>query len=727
MAASPARPTKVVRVTSASQGPEARLLAVERSHHGHTVVDHYEWLRDKDDPTVVAHLEAENEYAAAATAHLEPLRQAIFDEIKGRTQEDDTSVPYRQGQWWYYSRTIEGAQYAVHCRCPADPDDGTIATWTPPTVEAGTPTVGEQVLLDCNARAEGHGFYSLGGFDVSPDGRLLAFAEDVTGDERFTLRFRDLQSGELLADEVPELSYGFVWATADGPGSLFYSVVDDAWRPYQVRRHVLGTSADEDTVVFTEPDERFWLGVEESTDRAHLLIGSHSRTTSEVLAVPLADPGAPPTTIAGRRDGVEYQVDHATVAGRGVFVIVHNDGAEDFAVALAEAGDPDPANWVPLISHRQGTRIDRVLAMDRALLVSLRRDALSRVVVIPLDPHRPNGVAPPWEVPFAEELFTSSIGGASDSSAPVVRIDYTSYVTPATTYDLDLQTRELVLRKQLPVLGGYRAENYEQHRLWATADDGTEVPVSVVCRAGVRPDGRNPLVLYGYGSYEMSMDPGFTTSRLSLLDRGVVFAVAHVRGGGELGRHWYEQGRVGAKRNTFTDFVAAGEFLVEAGWADPARMTAMGGSAGGLLMGAVANLAPELFCGILAQVPFVDPLTTVLDPSIPLTVIEWEEWGDPLHDPDAYAYIRSYAPYENVADLPYPPILAMTSLHDTRVLYVEPAKWVARLRAIAPDAGPYLVKVVMEGGHGGVSGRYESWREKAYELAWLLDRMDAAG
>ena len=320
---------------------------------------------------------------------------------------------------------------------------------------------------------------------------------------------------------------------------------------------------------------------------------------------------------------------------------MHNDGAEDFAVALAEAGDPDPAHWVPLISHRQGTRIDGVLAMDRALLVSLRRDALSRVVVIPLDPHRPNGVAPPWEVPFAEELFTSSIGGASDSSAPVVRIGYTSYVTPAPPTTSTCRPDSWCCASSYRCWAGIEPEDYEQHRLWATADDGTEVPVSVVCRAGVRPDGRNPLVLYGYGSYEMSMDPGFTTSRLSLLDRGVVFAVAHVRGGGELGRHWYEQGRVGAKRNTFTDFVAAGEFLVEAGWADPARMTAMGGSAGGLLMGAVANLAPELFCGILAQVPFVDPLTTVLDPSIPLTVIEWEEWGDPLHDPDAYAYIRS--------------------------------------------------------------------------------------
>jgi len=710
-------------MTIASRAPSTRLVPTERTHHGDTVVDPYEWLRAKDDPAVIAHLESENAHTAAETAHLEPLRELIFEEVKTRTKQDDTSVPYRQGRWWYYARAAEGAQYPVHCRCPAGPDDGTVATWTPPEVAPGIDIADEQVILDCNARAQGHDFYSLGGLEISPDGSLMAFLEDVTGDERFTLRYRLLDTGEYLADEVPDLSYGMVFAD---DGSVFYVVVDPAWRPFQVRRHVLGTPPSADTEVFTEPNERFWVGVEPSTDRAYLLIGSHSQTTSEVLALPLADPTAAPATVVRRRDGVEYQVDHATIAGRGVFVVVHNDNAEDFAVALAEVGDSDPAHWFPVVTHRPGTRIESVTAMDRALVLSLRRDAVNRVVVIPLDVHRPNGMAPPWEVPFAEELFTTSVHGAEQSDAPVVRIGYQSFLTPSTTYDLDLTGQELFLRKQLPVLGGYDPANYRQYRVWAEAEDGARIPISLVCRADVGPDGTNPVLVYGYGSYEISIDPTFSIPRLSLLDRGVVFAVAHVRGGGELGRSWYEHGRLMFKRNTFTDFVAAGEYLVKSGWAAQDRIAALGGSAGGLLMGAVANLAPELFCGILAQVPFVDPLTTVLDPSLPLTVVEWDQWGDPLHDPDAYAYIKSYAPYDNVAGLPYPPILAMTSLHDTRVLYVEPAKWIARLRAVAPDGGPYLLRVLMAGGHGGASGRYETWRERAYEYSWLLDRMGAA-
>jgi len=710
-------------VTDTPTAPAAARADTVRSHHGDDVVDPYEWLRDPSDQAVLAYLEAENAHAAAQTAHLEDLRTTIYDEIVARTQQTDLSVPSRRGSWWYYSRTSEGSQYTVSCRCPATGPRDDPSGWTPPTIEPGVPAPGEQVLVDGNAEAQGHAFFALGALSVSPDDDLLAYSVDLQGDERFTLRVKDLRTGELLADEVAGIFYGASWG--GDSAALYYTVVDDAWRPYEVRRHVLGTATDADTVVHTEPDERFWVGVETTTSDRYLLVGAASRTTSEVRALDLHDPAAEPVLVAARRDGVEYDVDHAVVGGRDRFVITHNDGAQDFAVALAEVGDPDPSHWEELVPHVPGRRVLGAVALDRAIALQVRRDALTRVVVLPLGAE--DGAGEPWEVGFDEPLFSSDIGQVSDAATPVLRVGYTSFVTPATVYDVDLASRELLLRKRTPVLGDFDSADYEQHREWATAADGTRVPVSIVCRRGTPRDGTAPVLLYGYGSYEHSIDPSFTVPRLSLLDRGVVFAVAHVRGGGEMGRAWYEQGRMEHKVNTFTDFVAAGRHLVSAGWAHPGRVVAMGGSAGGLLVGAALNLAPDLFAGVVAQVPFVDALTTILDPSLPLTVIEWEEWGDPLHDPAVYAYMKGYSPYENVRDVAYPPVLALTSLHDARVLFVEPAKWVARLRETAPRGGPYLLKTVMDGGHGGVSGRYETWKERAYEMAWTLDRLGVAG
>ena len=702
--------------------PAAARVDTVRSHHGDDVVDPYEWLRDPADPAVIAHLEAENAYAAAQTAHLEGLRTTIYDEIVARTQQTDLSVPSRRGAWWYYSRTTEGSQYAVSCRCPAGGPVEDPAGWTPPTIEPGVPAPGEEVLVDGNAEAEGHAFFALGALSVSPDDHLLAYSVDLQGDERFTLRVKDLRTGEVLADEVPGVFYGASWS--GDSGALYYTVVDDAWRPYEVRRHVLGTAAGDDVVVHTEPDERFWVGVQTTTSDRYLLLGAASRTTSEVRALDLHDPAAEPVLVAARRDGVEYDVDHVVVGGRDRFVVTHNDGAQDFAVALADVGDDDPSHWEELVAHEPGRRVVGAVGLDRAVVLQVRRDALTRVVVLPIED---DAVGEPWEVPFDETLYTSEIGTVSDSATPVLRVGYASFVTPPTVYDVDLTSRELLLRKRTPVLGGFDSADYEQHREWATAADGTQVPVSVVCRRGTPRDGTAPVLLYGYGSYEHSIDPAFTVPRLSLLDRGVVFAVAHVRGGGELGRSWYDHGKMTHKVNTFTDFVDAGRHLVVSGWAHPGRIVAMGGSAGGLLVGAALNLAPDLFAGVVAQVPFVDALTTILDPSLPLTVIEWEEWGDPLHDAEVYAYMKGYSPYENVTDVAYPPVLALTSLHDTRVLFVEPAKWVARLREVAPHGGPYLLRTVMDGGHGGVSGRYETWKERAYEMAWALDRLGVAG
>jgi len=699
-----------------SQAPRAERRPVTRSHHGHSFVDDYEWLRDPEDPAVVAHLEAENAHTDAETEHLAGLRQTIFDEIKGRVRETDLGVPVREGDWWYWTRTAEGSQYGIHCRAPIDgPDD-----WTPPTFSRDEPAPGEQVLLDGNVEAEGHDFFALGSFDVSADGRLLAWAVDTTGDERYTLRVRDLGTGRDLPDLVRDTAPGAVF---DPSGRfVFYPTVDDSWRPDRIWRHEVGADGD-DVVVLHEPDERFWAGVGVTRSRRYVVLEVASKVTSETLLLDADDPTGEPRVVWPRRDGVEYDVEHAVVAGRDRLLVVHNDGAENFELVDVPADDPaSTTDRHVLVAHRDDVRLEGVDAFAGHLVVEHRREALPRFGVLPLGD---DGYGELAEVAFDEPLFAAGTSGGPEFTQPTVRFGYTSFVTPSTVVDLDVRTGERRVLKQQEVLGGYDPADYEQARDWATAADGTRVPVSLVWRRDAVPaDAPAPLLLYGYGSYEHSIDPGFSVARLSLLDRGVVFAVAHVRGGGELGRSWYEQGKTLAKRNTFTDFVDVARHLVAEGRTTPALMVAEGGSAGGLLMGAVTNLAPDLFAGILAAVPFVDALTSILDPDLPLTVIEWDEWGDPLHDAVVYEYMRSYTPYENVRDdVDHPRILAVTSLHDTRVLYVEPAKWVARLREVG---APVLLKTEMSAGHGGASGRYESWRERAWELAWVLDVLGKA-
>jgi oligopeptidase B len=533
---------------------------------------------------------------------------------------------------------------------------------------------------------------------------------DFAGDERFTLRIKDLATGDLLADEIPDTFYGSAWSV--DASTLFYLTVDEAWRPYRVWRHRVGASHDE--IVYEETDQRFWMGVELTRSQRFIQIDLHSSVTSEVRLVPADEPAAAPRVVAPRRQGVEYQVEHDHAGDR--LLILHNDGAEDFALAWTPVAAP--AEWRPLIAHQPGVRLAGVDAFAGQLVVSLRREGLTGLRVLPLD-------GEPYDIQFPEPIYQVGLAANPEYETGSLRLHYASLVTPDSVFDYQLASRELVLRKRQPVLGDFDPGGYEQHREWAVAADGTRVPISLVCRKGALADGPAPCVLYGYGSYEASMDPWFAIPRLSLLDRGAVFAVAHIRGGGELGRRWYEDGKLLAKKNTFTDFVACAEHLVRAGWTATDRLVARGGSAGGLLMGAVANLAPERFAAIVAQVPFVDPLTSILDPSLPLTVTEWEEWGNPLESPEVYAYMKSYAPYENVSDLRYPPILAVTSLNDTRVRYVEPAKWIARLRAVAP-AGSYLLKTEMEAGHGGRSGRYDAWKEEAFVLAWILDRFGLA-
>ncbi|WP_020388253.1 S9 family peptidase [Kribbella catacumbae] len=686
--------------------PVAARKPIERSHHGDVFVDDYEWLRDKTNDEVLDYLRAENSYTEARTEHLESLREAIFSEISDRTLQTDLSVPARRGGHWYYSRTIEGKQYALSCRVKVSGDE-------PPATDGEIP--GEEVLLDGNELAGDSEFFSLGTVDVSSDGRLLAYSVDLTGDERFTLRIKNLDTGELLPDELPGVHYGSAWST-DG-STVFYTKVDDAWRPHQVWRHTLGTSTDDDVLVMEEADERFWVGVDLTRNEQAIQISLGSKLTSEVWLLDAADPVGELVVVAPRREGIEYDVEHAG----DQLLIVHNADASNFSLATAPLNSP--GDWTTLIEGDESSRLLGVDAFAEHVILYRRRDALTELAIM-----RREGdtFGSPEALTFDEPIYTVSPGRNDEWEDTRYRFGYTSLVTPGSTYDVDVATGERRLLKQQPVLGGVDLSAYTQYREWATAPDGTKVPISIVARKDVLRDGNAPVELYGYGSYESSMDPWFSIPRLSLLDRGVVWAIAHVRGGGELGRHWYDDGKMLTKKNTFTDFIAAAEHLVESGWTKPERIVAQGGSAGGLLMGAVANLAPQAFGGIVAVVPFVDALTTILDPSLPLTVIEWEEWGNPLEDPEVYRYMKSYSPYENVTPQQYPPILAITSLNDTRVFYVEPAKWVAKLRSTAAGEPNVLLKTEMEAGHGGRSGRYDAWRELAFAFAWELDVLGLA-
>jgi oligopeptidase B len=699
------------------QPPVAKTIPHERVHHGDTVNDPYFWLADKENKDVISYLEAENAYTEERLAGQAQLRERIFQEIKGRTKETDLSVPSRKGAWWYYSRTQEGKQYGIHCRLAATDD-------TPPELpEDGSALPGEQVLLDGNELAEGHGFFSLGAFDVSPDGKLLAYSTDYAGNERFTLRVKDLESGETLPDEVPETSYGTAWSR-DG-SALFYLTVDEAWRPYRVHRHTVGTPAAQDVLIYEEPDERFWVGVGLTRSERYLLISVGSKITSELRLLDADDPTGEFALVAERNAGVEYSVDHwahPADRSRDLLLVLHNgDGKQNFELATAPLDAP--AEWTPLIPHRPDTRLLGVEAFADHFVVEYRRDGLTGLAIHPVTGGRPSAEGTP--IPFDEPIYTVGPGDNPEFSTGKLRLGYGSMVTPSTVYDYDIAAGTLSLLKRQPVLGDFDPADYEQHRVWATAEDGTRIPISLVHRKGVEADGTAPAVIYGYGSYEASMDPYFSVARLSLLDRGFVFAIAHIRGGGEMGRNWYDEGKLLAKRNTFTDFVAAARQLVADGWTAADRLVARGGSAGGLLMGAVANLAPDAFAGVVADVPFVDALNTILDPTLPLTVIEWEEWGNPLESPEVYAYMKGYSPYENVEPKQYPAILATTSLNDTRVYYHEPAKWIARLRATA-TGGDFLLKTEMEAGHGGRSGRYDAWREEALTLAWVISTAKGA-
>ena len=684
--------------------PKARRRPTELSAHGDTRVDDWYWLRERDDPEVIAYLVAENEWTEQTTAHTAPLQEKLFQEIKARIQETDVSAPVAYGGWWYYTRTAEGLQYGVHCR--RQMRSGVRAAG------ALDDTSDEQVLLDENVLAEGHEYFSLGALQLSPDHTLVAYSTDTEGDEVYTLRVRDLTTGTDLAEAIPGTYYGVDWAADNSV--LFYTVLDDAKRPYRVYRHRVGTDPSGDVLVYEEDDEAFHVGLGKTRSRAWLVIASQSAVTSESWVVPTADPEAQPRLIAARRQDVEYDIDHH----EDRFLIVTNDRAENFKLVEAPVDDPRPDQWRDVIPNREDVRLFGLDAFAGHLVLHERADGLTRLRVMSLSDGQIRTIEQP------EPVHTVGPGLNPEFDATTLRFHYTSLVTPDQSIDYDMQTRTRSVVKQQPVLGGYDPDLYETDRRWATAPDGTRVPISLAWRKDRPPGG--PGFLYGYGSYEHSIDPRFSSVRLSLLDRGFVYAIAHVRGGGEMGRRWYEDGKLLHKRNTFTDFIAAADYLVDAGLTTPAGLIARGGSAGGLLMGAVANLRPDLFQAIVAEVPFVDALTTILDESLPLTVIEWEEWGNPVASAEVYAYMKSYSPYDNVEAKDYPALLVRGGLNDPRVGFWEPAKWVAKLRALKTDDHTLVLKTDMGAGHGGPSGRYDAWRDEAFVLAFVLDAVGAA-
>ncbi|WP_166981456.1 S9 family peptidase [Paramicrobacterium fandaimingii] len=697
-----------------TDAPRASRRDHARTHHGDTVNDPYHWLSDKEHPDVLDYLNRENVFAESETTRLASLRTTLFEEIKAHTKETDLSVPVREGDWWYYSRTFAGKQYASHMRAPA-------SDWTPPNTQTGD-VEGEQIVLDDNSESAGHEFYRLGSFDITRDGNRMLYATDTVGDERYTLRIRDLTTGRGGSDHVPGTFSGAVFSP-DGEW-VFYTTVDDAWRPDTVWRHRVGTSADNDKRVYHEPDDRFWAGVGVTRSGRYIVIVLGSNVTSEWLLIDAETPSGEPRVVWQREEGVEYDVEHAVIGGHSTLLVLHNRHAENFELVAIDADAlGDPTSAVTVLAHSDDVRLESVEAFRDRLAIEYRAGGLARIGTIELDDASTLTNMTIAPVEFDEPLYTVGFGGNPEWEQPTLRLSYTSFVTPGTVYSLEPATGTLTLLKQQPVLGDFDPAQYVQSRDWATARDGSRMPISLVRRRDAA-SGPGPVLLYGYGSYEASMDPGFSIARLSLLNRGVTFAIAHVRGGGELGRRWYEQGKLLHKKNSFTDFVDGATHLIDSGLTTPDQLVAEGGSAGGLLMGAALNLAPELFAGVHAAVPFVDALTTILNPELPLTVIEWDEWGDPLHNADVYAYMKSYSPYENVRDdVAYPRILATTSLNDTRVFYAEPAKWVARLRDVG---APVILRTEMHAGHGGVSGRYAGWRERAWEMAWILDVLGRA-
>ena len=684
--------------------PVAEKRTYSLSHHGVTIEDPWHWLRDPNYPTVddtdiLAYLTAENEYFQASMSPHKQLVDTIFEEIKSRQQPDLSSVPWRRGDWYYQWSFQEGSQYRVWQRWPADVPEAREG----PTADANT-------ILDEPDLAKDREYFRLGSISVSNDGSLLAFSTDTDGSERFRMLVKDLETGEMRQDEIAGTTGSAVWAADDA--SFFYTLVDENWRPWQVRRHVVGQPATKDAVVYEETDFGFFVGLSNTTSRQYILIGAGDHVTSEVRLILAAAPESAPLLVTPRRTGHEYSVDHQGDR----FVIRTNDTHKNMRLATAPGNDPSEECWQPLVDASDEHYIRAFKSFSSFIAVEERIDGLDHVRLI-------GKSGESIYVQFPESAYTVGLDTNPEFQTDNLRLEYSSMVTPTTVFDYQVESAELEVRKVQRIPSGYDASEYVTERALATARDGAQVPVSIVRRVDTAVDGTAHLYLYGYGAYGLSIPPSFSTTRLSLLDRGFIFAIAHIRGGDDLGYHWYEAGKLDRRTNTFNDFVDAARYLVQEGYGSEGHIAIAGGSAGGQLMGAVVNQAPELWGAVAAHVPFVDALNTMLDDTLPLTPIEWPEWGNPIEDKDAFDCIRSYSPYDQLMPRDYPPILVTAGLNDPRVTYWEPAKYVAKIRTLKTDNNPLLLKTNMGAGHGGRSGRYDRLYEVAEEYAFMLTSM----
>lgn len=676
-------------------------IAEERPHsyvaHGTEYTDPFAWLRDREDPGVIAYLEAENRYTEQMTGHLTELHEELYHDMVGRIRQTDMNVPVKIDDWYYYNRTEEGKEYSIYCR------------------RHNSMSADEEILLDLNRVAEetSTGYVGVGVFEVSPDHTRLAYSLDLNGSEEYTLRIRNLMTGEYYPEQITGTYYSLVWG--NDSRSFLYTVTDDAHRSWRILRHRLGEDVLSDRIVYTDEDALFRVGIGNTTDRRYGLIISSSTETSETHLLPLDDLDADLRVVEPRRTGLRYWFDHR----EGTFYIVTNDIAPDFRLVTAPAADPGRENWVEMLPERENTMIEGVQVFASFMALGIRMDGRKEIDIWRFDREE-------WEtIEFSEESYVVYPAGNPVYDTDRLRFLYTSMTTPRTVYDYEVATGERHLMKQQEVLGEFNPADYRSERIFATAPDGEQVPISLVYRVdSFRNDGSNPALLYGYGSYGVVIDPTFMITTLGLLDRGFVYAIAHIRGGEDLGRRWYEEGKMKKKMTSFTDFIACGEHLVTQKYTAHERLAIMGGSAGGLLIGATINLAPGLAKAAVAQVPFVDVANTMLDETLPLTIGEYEEWGDP-NDPEYFDYILSYSPYDNVREQSYPDLLVTAGLNDPRVHYWEPAKWVAKLRRYSTGSGPLLLKTHMGAGHGGASGRYEHLRERAFEYAFIIDRLSS--
>ena len=668
--------------------PIAKIIQKADTLFGDIRIDNYYWLIKVDDPDVITYLEAENKYTETMMAHTEKFQQQLYEELKNRIKETDISVPDKIDDYYYYTRTEQGKQYSIFCR------------------KIGNLDAPEQILLDENLLAQDHRYFNLGAYETSPDHQFMAYTVDTTGGEMFTLYIKDLMGDTLIKDMISDIDYYIAWANDNR--TLFYAVLDSVQRPYKLYRHILGTNVREDVMVYHEKDAAFFMDIAKTRSKKYLLINLQSKTTTEVRYLDADQSYGKFKLINRRKNGVEYYVDH----NGDNFYILTNDHAKNFRLMKAPVAKSSRKNWKDVILHRDSVLLEGFDVFRNYLTLYERENGLQKLRTIDLATNESH------YADFSEPVYTYWALKNPNFDTDIIRFGYTSLVKPISVFDYDMRNRKLELKKQTEVIG-YNPELYTSERFFAQAIDSSKIPISIVYKKGMIKDGKNPLILDGYGAYSGSNDPWFSSSRLSLLDRGFIYAIAHVRGGGEMGRYWYEQGKLLNKKNTFADFIVCAEYLIANKYTSPDNLIIIGGSAGGILIGAVINMRPELFKGAVADVPFVDVLNTMLDPSIPLTVLEYGEWGNP-HNEKYYYYIKSYAPYENVKAQNYPNLLITAGLNDPRVGYWEPAKWTAKLRALKTDNNILLLKTNMAAGHGGVSGRYDFMKEIAFEYGFIL-------